>query len=258
MKEIESWGVTYERYALGWELAKLKTQYSIETVAEMPAHGAKAMPSIYSIGFGLARARVTLINSVVEYEWCWNKVGLRDMVRFVHADSIYNTNIPDNAFDFVWNFAYLPLEKDKHRLIEEMKRISRRYVAFFSVNYGNTGFHIHRMLHKIKNVSWTHGDIYYNKRKKIALFMKKHGFRIVETGFVDCPVWPDSLGFRDMRLHRQNVLFDETQWESPYIDNLASGRVPLWIKCVYTWERIPNLSFIKTLYAHVNYIIGKK
>jgi hypothetical protein len=46
MKEIEAWGVTYERYALSKELQNIKRQFSINTVAEMPAHGSKAMPSI--------------------------------------------------------------------------------------------------------------------------------------------------------------------------------------------------------------------
>ncbi len=256
--ETEVWGVTYERYALGRELMKLGTKYALQTVAEMPAHGAKAMPSIYSIGFGLAGAKVTLINGVDAYERCWKQLGLGNMVEFLTIENIYDTNLPDNAFDLVWNFAYMPMAHDHRRLIEEMKRISKKYVAFFSVNRGNIGFHIHRTLHKFMKVSWTHGDIYFNRQKNIAGFMKQYGLNIVEKGFVDCPVWPDSLGFRDMRLHRMNISFDNVKWESPYIDNLASGNFPLWIKLVYAWEKIPNFSFMKTLYAHINYVVGEK
>ena len=47
-------------------------------------------------------------------------------------------------------------------------------------------------------------------------------------------------------------------WKSPYIDALASGKFPLWIKLVYMWEKAPNFSFLKTLYAHINYIVGEK
>lgn len=258
LNEVEAWGVTYERYALGRKLIRLTKKYGIRTVAEIPAHGAKAMPSIYSIGFGLAGARITLINGFDTYGRCWNQAGLRDKVRFVHVDSVYHTNIPDDTFDFVWNFAYLPVEDDKEKLIEEMRRISKKYVAFFSVNRRNVGFHVHRILHKIKNIPWTHGDVYYNKRRNIVSFMRKHGFRIVETGFVDCPIWPDSLGFRDLRLHRENISFNNARWESPYIDNLIRGKFPSWIKLVYAWEKMPNFSFMKTLYAHINYVIGEK
>jgi hypothetical protein len=257
-KEVEAWGVTYERYALGRKLEGLAHKYALQTVAEMPAHGAKAMPSIYSVGFGLAGAAVTLINGINTYGQCWQQLGLDGKVAFLAVDSLYDTGLPDKTFDMVWNFAYLPIDTDRNKLIEEMKRISKRYLAFFSVNYGNIGFHIHRFLHKVLKVTWTHGDVYFNKQQNIVRFITKHGLRIVEKGFVDCPIWPDSVGFRDMRLHRQNISFDGTQWESPYIDNMASGSFPLWIKCVYAWERMPNVSFIKTLYAHINYVIGEK
>lgn len=257
-KEIEAWGVTYERYALGKKLARLTNKYAIQTVAEMPAHGAKAMPSIYSIGFGLAGANVTLINGIDTYDQCWKQLGLDRNVTFLTANSLHDTDLPDSAFDMVWNFAYLPLEANRDKLIEEMKRISKKYVAFFSVNHGNIGFHIHRFLHKMLKVTWTHGDVYFNKQQNIIRFLTEHGLSIVEKGFVDCPIWPDSLGFRDMRLHRQNISFDGTQWESPYIDHVAFGTFPLWIKCVYAWEKIPNFPFIKTLYAHINYVIGEK
>ncbi|MFQ9703507.1 MAG: hypothetical protein ACLR0U_17545 [Enterocloster clostridioformis] len=52
------------------------------------------------------------------------------------------------------------------------------------------------------------------------------GWTIVETGFVDCPVWPDSLGFRDVRLHRMNVDFNTMDWETPYTQMLAQNRFP--------------------------------
>lgn len=257
-KEIEAWGVTYERYALGKELIKLKKCLSIRTVAELPAHGAKAMPSIYSIGFGLAGASVTLINGFEAYRSCWHKIGLQNMVEFKSVDNIYATNVPSNSFDFVWNFAYLPIAKDQDKLIQEMKRLSKKYIAFFSVNYGNIGFHVHRTLHKIMKVPWTHGDVYFNRRKKISQFMKKEGLTVVKKGFVDCPMWPDSLGFRDMRLHRENIKFDNAEWKSPYIANVVSGKFPLWVKLVYKWEKLPNFPFIKTLYSHINYVVGEK
>lgn len=258
VKEVEAWGVTYERYALAKKLGGLTRKYALQTVAEMPAHGAKAMPSIYSIGFGLAGAEVTLINGVDTYNRCWKQLRLDSNVTFVTVESLHDTNLPDNTFDMVWNFAYLAMEADRDKLVQEMKRISKKYVAFFSVNHGNIGFHIHRFLHKMLKVAWTHGDVHFNKQQNIVRFLTDRGLRILEKGFVDCPIWPDSVGFRDMRLHRQNISFDGTQWESPYIDNVASGAFPAWIKWVYAWEQMPNVPFLKTLYAHINYVIGEK
>ena len=258
MREIEAWGVTYERYALQKEILNLCSRLEMKTVAEMPAHGAKAMPSIYSLGFGLAGKHVTLINGDEAYGRCWGRLGLENRVRFLEAGDLYTTGIPSGSFDFVWNFAFLPLAGSKNQLLEEMKRISKRYVAVFSVNYGNIGFHVHRAVHRLKKVPWTHGDVNYNKRKNVVQLLRRHGLKIVRKGFVDCPVWPDSIGFRDMRLHRQQADPGKVDWESPYVENLASDRFPLWVKLVYAWERIPNPSFIKTWYAHLNYVVAKK
>lgn len=257
-KEIEVFGVNYERFALGKLIPRLCSRFEIGTVAELPAQGTKAMPSIYSLGFGMAGKQVTLINGVEKYKKEWDKLNLGQYVRFVHQNDILHTNLPDNSFDFVWNFAYIPTAEDPDALLEEMKRISRKYVAVFTVNAGNVGYHVHTTLHKINKIPWTHGDKKYNKRKFLAGKMKEHDLAIVKKGFVDCPVWPDSLGFRDMRLHRNNIRFDNVDWVSPYTDMIRNNAVPGWIKAVYVWERIPMIPIIKTVYAHLTYVIAEK
>jgi len=82
MREIEAWDVTYERYALGKQLQAFKRQLSINTVAEIPAHGAKTMPAIYSIGFGMAKTKVTLINGINQYQTCWDTLSIGNKVEF--------------------------------------------------------------------------------------------------------------------------------------------------------------------------------
>lgn len=53
-QEIEVFGLDYERYALDQTLQDLVKKYGIRNALEIPAIGVKAMPSIYSIGLGLA------------------------------------------------------------------------------------------------------------------------------------------------------------------------------------------------------------
>lgn len=257
-QEVEAWGVTYERYALGKLQQKLVDELRINRVAELPAHGAKAMPSIYSIGFGSAGADVTLVNGKEDYRLCWQKLGIKDKAKFTKVKDITQTGLEKDSYDLVWNFAYLPISKSPDGLIKEMKRISKKYVACFSVNFGNVGFHIHRFLHWWTGIPWTHGKVELNRISNIASLMNRHGLKVVKTGYVDTPFWPDSLGFRDMRLHRNNIKFDNVAWESPYIDYLADGSVPLWMELVYLWESIPMFSYLKTLYSHINFVIAEK
>ena len=257
VKEIEAWGVDYERYALGKMLERLVKKHDIQTVAEMPAFGAKAMPSIYSLGFGLAGADVTLINGNEEYRNQWEKLDIAEKANFINVDNIYNTGLTDSSYDFVWNFAYIPTVDKPDELIFEMKRISKKYVAIFSVNGRNVGYYVHTTLHKINDIPWTHGDKKFNYTKNVATLLKKNGLRVIKKGYVDTPIWPDSLGFRDMRLHRSNIDSFNTQWESPYVEMMKTGEFPLWMKVIYAWERMPMFPIIRTLYAHIFYVIAE-
>lgn len=257
-KEIEVFGVNYERFSVGKKLDRLAEKYNIKTVLEMPAHGAKAMPSIYSFGFAQKADHITLVNGNSKYVSEWKKIHADHKVSWAAESNMYHTSFSKNSFDFVWNFAYIPTSEDPDAFIEEMKRISKKYVAVFSVNAGNIGFPIHRLVHKRTGIKWTHGDIRYNNRHFIKKRLQEHGLRIVETGFVDCPVWPDSLGFRDVRLHRLNIDFNKMDWEAPYVEMFADHSFPLWMKLVYIVERFPFPKFIKSIYAHINYTIAEK
>ncbi len=216
--EIEVFGVNYERFALSELNKKLCSKLTINNVAELPALGTKAMPSLYSLGFGLAKKQVTLINGVEKSMQEWEKLNLKKFVTISRQQNIEQTSFSENSFDYVWNFVYIPSATNPDNLIEEMKRISKRYVAVFSVNGGNVGYYVHTALHHINKIPWTHGDKRYNQRKFVIQKFKEHGLRVIKTGFVDCPIWPDSIGFRDMRLHRNNITFDNVNWVSPYTD----------------------------------------
>jgi hypothetical protein len=257
--EVEVFGVNYERFALSSLIEELCRKLEIETVAELPAHGAKAAPSLYSLGFGLAGKQVTLVNGVERYKKEWDRLNIGDKVRFVAQKDILRTSFEDNSFDFVWNFAFIPMAPAPDALIDEMKRISRRYAAIFSVNSGNVGYPIHLMSHKINKIPWTHGDRRYNRRGFVAERLRAHGLSIVRKGFVDCPLWPDSLGFRDARLHKSGATFDNVQWIVPYAKMVRDNKIPAWMKWMYRyWENLPMFSFVKTLYAHIFYVIARK
>lgn len=256
--ETEVFGVNYERFSVGKKLDKLAKKYHIKSVLEIPAHGAKAMPSIYSIGFAKRVKHIILVNGNPKYASELEKIGAKERVSWVKQEDICNTRFKDASFDFVWNFAYLPACKEPDLLIDEMSRVSKKYIAVFSVNAGNIGFPIHRMVHKKTGIKWTHGDIRYNNRHFIKKKLQAHGLRVIETGFVDCPVWPDSLGFRDVRLHRMNLDFNKMDWEAPYVDMLKNGSFPIWMKLVYIVERLPLPKFLKSIYAHINYTIAEK
>ncbi|MFX0198231.1 MAG: methyltransferase domain-containing protein [Candidatus Hodarchaeota archaeon] len=258
MAECESFGVDYERYALGKLFFRLVKRHNIRSVLEIPASGAKAAPSIYSIGFGLAGCDVTLINAAKSAKSVWETLGLKDKVHFVACSNIEHTDLENDSFDFVWNFATFPTADNHQGLLCEMRRVSKKYVAAISVNRYNIGFPIHRAVHRYKKIPWTHGDIRFNSPRRVKQFFAENKLTVVEEGLVDCPPWPDSLGFRDVRLHRMNTDLTKIQWRSKIVDHILTNKYPKWMKIIYGFESIPVPRILKLLYSHLFYVLGKK
>jgi len=254
-KENEGPWLDYERYALGKCLKRLVEKYKIKTVLEMPAHGVKAMPSLYSLSFGQAGCHVVLVNADEEAKKAWRELGYD--VAFVEADDLHNTGFKDNSFDFVWSFAYLPNEKNKDAYINEMIRVSKRLVSVFCVNGYNPGFLLHRLAHKIHSIDWTHGDQAFSFPNNLKQLFIKCGLGIAELGVVNTPPWPDSVGFRDIRLHKLGTT-GKINWHSGTLDFIENNNVPNWIKLIYKFERLPVPLPLKLIYAHIYYLIGQK
>lgn len=259
MKEVEVFGVDYERYALMQVTKSFAKRNNIKTVLEIPAGGVKAMPSIYSIGFGMAGCKVTLMNGEESRLDIWKTLGLEKNVSFSKCDDIQNTGLDDNKFDLVWNFAIFNAFEDPMAVLKEMKRISKKHVAVFCVNGYNVGFPIHCMVHKANKIPWTHGDINLNFPQNVKSIFKEQGLKRIKTGVVDCPIWPDLLGFRDVKLHKANKDMRKLDWHSNLIGAIKTNKVPMWIKVLYhCWEQLPMPVLLKLPYAHIFYVLGEK
>lgn len=258
--ESECFGLVYERYAVGKLLDKIVKEYNIKSVLELPGGGVKAMPSIYSVCMALAGCKVTIVNGEKASLKVWKQLGIEDMVSFVESDDLCNTEFPDKSFDFVWNFVVFGTFNNPEELLKEMKRVSKRLVGLFLSNKRNVGYCFHSFAHWYTNIPWTHGDVTLRIPKRICHMMKDQGMHIVKVGFVDTPPWPDSIGFRDIRLHRltmeKGLDLSKIDWTSDYVDFLKSNHFPLWIRLLYTFESIPMPYFLKQFYAHLFYVIG--
>ena len=256
MVEVEAFGVDSERYALNKCLKRIQKKFDVKKVLEMPASGMKLMPSLYSLGFGEAGCEITLVNCHEKSKKVWKDFGFN--VNFVNVKDLSKTDFKDNSFDFVLNMITLPLSNDIDGNFKELCRVSSKYVSYFGVNGLNVGFPIHNLVHRINKVEWNHGDRRWFFPFLVKNYFRKNNLRIVKNNVVDCPPWPDTLGFRDMRLHRMNIKNDDIEWHSRTIDYMKEGKYPDWIKYVYAFERFPMPLFIKYLYSHLFYVIGEK
>jgi hypothetical protein len=256
MAEMEGKGLDYERFALGKLFTKFVRTHGIGSVLEIPAKGEKAMPSIYSLAFGQAGCDVTLVNAEPKSRPAWS--DLRYRVAYQEFEDPTATGLGDGSFDLVWNFMYLAQCERKDALLREMTRLSRRLVMYIGVNRFNPGFLSHRTVHRIYGVPWTHGDVSFMSPFFVARYFRNHGLSVIRTGVVDTPPYPDSLGFRDMRLHRKNVDLNTIAWESRTLTWMKTGKYPPKIRFLYFFEWLPLPFLVKLFYAHLFYVLAEK
>ena len=263
-KEIEVFGVTYDRYVL-LNLHRILTRdFNLKNVVEMPSHGAKAAGSLYSIGFGLAGCDVTLVNPEYDMMYGWTELGIEKNVETTSCPEVYNTSFLDNQFDMAWNFVTWTELENPEKFLKEMKRISKKYVLFVTCNNFQPGYPWHRFLHILYGFPWTHGQVEYNHITRVKRVFKKAGLKVTEYGSIDTPGWPDPSGPRDVRLHRRYgqgfIKEPERQpvWEVPILEYIKAGNYPGWMKYLGRWDMAFRKGVFKLPMSHLFYVLGSK
>jgi hypothetical protein len=253
--EIEVFGVSYERYALQHLFKRLTDKLQLKSILEIPASGAKAMPSLYSLGFALAGCDVSLVDADTHGLEIWSQLQLTERLAILTWDQVNEAIENGQTWDLSWNFMVVLGHEDPKSLIELLARSSHKWILLTHVNRFNVGFSMHRTVHRLWKIPWTHGDIKFFSPFATAQYLRQIGLKNVRWGVVDCPPWPDSPGFRDLRLHR---LGDQPKnWVSPYVEYLQNNKFPGWMKWVYVGERLPIPNLFKLPYSHLFYIIGQ-
>ena len=188
----EGYGTEYERYALNNFASQMVNKYSISKVLEMPANGVMGIPGIKSLIFAKIGCEVTVLHPTKDFlddaKKIWDAFGLD--ANFVKSHWI-NTGFNDNSFDLVWNFCVFEHFDDPKRVIEEMLRITKRYIFVYIQNASNPGFPIHRFYHFAKREPWDHGSLDKMKLSSIMNIINELNATTVETGATDMPPWPD-------------------------------------------------------------------
>jgi hypothetical protein len=263
-KEVEVFGVTYDRYVLLQFHKTLVRDLRLRHIVEMPSHGAKAAGALYSIGFGLAGCRVTLVNPEMEMMAGWEALGLGKRVETTAGIDLYKTPFRFGAFDMAWNFVTWTELENPLEYLKEMRRISKRYVFLVTCNNFQPGYLWHRLLHKIYGFPWTHGQVKYNHITTVRRLFEEAGLEVMEYGAIDTPGWPDPSGPRDIRLHRRyghgagKEAKKKPDWEVPIIEYAKTGCYPGWMRALGRWDMAFRKGVFKLPMSHLFYVIGMK
>jgi hypothetical protein len=191
-------------------------------------------------------------------------LGLEKKVVTVENEVLYNTKFADNAFDLSYNFVIWTELSDPFRYLQEMKRISGKYVLLVTCNNFQPGYPWHRFLHWLYGFPWTHGQVRYNHITTVKKLFKTSGLDVIEYGTIDTPCWPDHTGPRDVRLHRRFGSKNEEppktrpHWEVPFLEYVRTGNYPVWMKLLGRWDMLFRKGVFKLPMSHLFYVLGRK
>ena len=155
--EIEGFGVTYDRFMMNHLQEILVKQLNLKSVLESPSYGLKAAGSLYSIGYGLQKCDVTLVNPAAELLHYWAELGIDDKLNVIEDADYTALPLEDNSVDIAWNFCSFAFLEDQKAWLEEMKRVSRKYIMVITTNNFQLGYPWHHIIHKWYGWSWNLG-----------------------------------------------------------------------------------------------------
>jgi hypothetical protein len=258
-RETEPLGITYDRLRLDALLTRLVRERGIKTAWELPADGAKAMPSIYSLALARAGVHVTLYRPEEQGLEVWRRLGLIDKVTAVYEGTPAATGLPDRSFDLVWNFVSVGFRPDFGDIIGEMARLSNRHVLTVHCNGFNWGYPWHKLLHAAFRLPWTHGETAYFFPNRVRDVYRGRGLNPAEFGHLDMPWWPDPPGFRDVRLHLSGGdRVEDLEWTAPIEAIYAGGEVPKLVQRLAKIEESEIPTPVRTVFSHLFYQLGER
>jgi hypothetical protein len=256
----EGFGTTYERFVLHRYFSWLKTRYDIKSVLEAPSFGMTGVSGINSLWWAKQGAEVTIVDQCPErleaIQKVWKGVGLS--ARLV-CQSPASALLPFSArsFDMTWNFAALWHVKDAGTYLGELGRVTKTALFLCVPNQ--------------ENICWKlrphdAGDFYLDNIRTdwIASSLAAHNWRLVETGHLDVPPFPDIAMKKEDLLRRMG--FDRlAKWmeakegEGICILDYFAGRAPAMERGVMKFsllERSP--AWFKRLWAHHRFLLFEK
>lgn len=265
----EGYGTAYERYALNRFLQKLIKRFKIKSVLEIPANGVMGVPGIKSLIFAKNGCDVTLVNpsakTMADIRRVWSALDLK--AEFVVAD-YYSTQLPSKSYDMVWNFCVFEHLKDHFKLIQEMTRLTKKYVLVETQNIFNIGTPIHSLYHTLMRQPWDHGMRNKMNYQAVREDIIKNKLSIVEIDATDMPPWPD-INMKLSEIRSKERIESDIEYRPSVQPKAIDEIIDIWsvappkdktvdlFKLWYMLEtNIPR--FVRLLYAHHPYIIARK
>lgn len=187
----EGLGSSYERIILNMKLMEMIDWYNVQSILEAPAFGFTGVSGINSMGLAKNGKDITLIdndlNRLKQIEYIWQEMNLP--LETVYSSDFTKINLPDNSHDMSWNFSALWFTVDLSLFLAELVRITRKIILLCVPNRTGLGY-ISQKLFSPKDsfAGVMESNIHPSNFLRI---MAELGWHLRDSGYLDCPPWPD-------------------------------------------------------------------
>jgi len=257
----EGIGTTYERFILHRYFEKLRLDFDINKIVEVPSFGMTGVSGINSLWWGKEGIHPVVIDTdrgrIEKAENIWRTLGYP--VEFKFMENVNTLPFPDKSFDLSWNFASLWFIQDLERFFMELRRITKKVIFICIPNRFGLGYIFRNLIH-----SGEIEDLYLKNihPKYLKTILKNLDMPLKETGYLDVPPWPDIAMKKEEMLKKIGFLLknntdnDDTLFEKKCIVDYFNGTKPNLEKDTLKYDFLENApAFIKLLWGHHRYFI---
>lgn len=241
----EGFGAVHERICLQRLLRNMQKKYKWRDILELGCRITKGFDNLALMD----KCGITISDPNIEkIERGW-----------LYAEKpTFSEHFPDKGdkkYDLVWNFATV---QQSPELVKDMIRSSKKYVFMATPNFISIGTPFHVIWHLITRTPCNHaeqGSVVLRTRSGLERLAKKNGLKILESGYVDIPWWPDTaFGIKDIK---KFLKIEEKSKAKQRIKD--PDKYLAKIKSFMFLETNPVLNIFATpAFAHHTYVLARK
>lgn len=237
----EGIGSIYERIMVKRFLEKVKAKYKIGSILEYK--GIQITKGYDNYIFTDKVPKIDALSEKYKVEWPFER-----KIRFVESEKGLA-----KSYDLVWNFATLQASPE---VLPEMTRLTDKYLLIFVPNVWNWGTPFHIAYHLIFRDRCEHaerGKFSLKTRSGLKKAVRKAGFKILETDYIDMPWIPD-IGFsiRELKTRLGMKVPQRQKIDTKPEDTLAK------IESMKIFEGKKWLGILKPIVSHHQYVLAEK
>jgi SAM-dependent methyltransferase len=257
----EGLGTTYERFILHKYFELIDRTAGINSVLEAPSFGMTGISGINSLWWSKRGKQTVIVDTdkdrIQKSADVWKQIPLNS--QFQYVENIYKLPFSGQEFDMSWNFASIWFVEDLQKFAEELSRVTKKVIFICVPNRFGIGFILRKIFadSPLKSI-----HLQNIKAVNLKRSFGSAGYRLVQSGYLDIPPWPDIAMKKEDMLKKIGLgslvkeSADERSFEKKCIVNYFSGKNPDLENEIMKYSFLENVPFpIKQIWGHHRFFI---